>query len=217
MISKGILMSILVIGVVAMAAGAGTFAQFSDTETSEGNTFTAGTLDLGLANTEGTDPTGSTSATWTENNWAPGNTVTGTLYVNNEGSIAAESVVVTFSRTITEGTPETVDPGTSTLDDVQVTKMTYDEVNILDDVTAIVGDGASPLTIGELNGESIDLEDDEEDVHAADTEKALVMTFLLPSTADNGVQGDTLDLTLAFTASQDEKSPDHDDTLAPDL
>jgi len=41
-----ILMSILVIGVVAMAAGAGTFAQFSDTETSEGNTFTAGTIDL---------------------------------------------------------------------------------------------------------------------------------------------------------------------------
>ena len=41
-----ILMSILVIGVVAMAAGAGTFAWFSDTETSEGNTFTAGTIDL---------------------------------------------------------------------------------------------------------------------------------------------------------------------------
>ena len=47
-----ILMSILMIGVVAMAAGAGTFAQFSDTETSEGNTFTAGTLDLTPDNPE---------------------------------------------------------------------------------------------------------------------------------------------------------------------
>ena len=41
-----ILMSILMIGVVAMAAGAGTLAFFSDTEESTGNTFTAGTLDL---------------------------------------------------------------------------------------------------------------------------------------------------------------------------
>jgi len=44
--TKGILMSILMIGVVAMAAGAGTFAYFSDVETSSGNTFTAGTLNL---------------------------------------------------------------------------------------------------------------------------------------------------------------------------
>ena len=40
------MLSLLVIGVVAMAAGAGTIAYFSDTETSTGNTFTAGTLDL---------------------------------------------------------------------------------------------------------------------------------------------------------------------------
>lgn len=34
------------IGVVAVAAGAGTIANFSDTETSTDNTFTAGTMDL---------------------------------------------------------------------------------------------------------------------------------------------------------------------------
>ena len=34
------------IGVVAAMAGAGTFAYFTDTETSTGNVFTAGTLDL---------------------------------------------------------------------------------------------------------------------------------------------------------------------------
>jgi len=44
--SKGILASLLMIGVVTMAVGMGTYAYFSDTETSADNTFTAGTLDL---------------------------------------------------------------------------------------------------------------------------------------------------------------------------
>jgi predicted ribosomally synthesized peptide with SipW-like signal peptide len=43
---KKILVSMMVIGLVAALAGAGLYAYFSDTETSSGNTFTAGTLDL---------------------------------------------------------------------------------------------------------------------------------------------------------------------------
>jgi len=38
--------SLLVIAVTAMLIGLGTFAHFNDTETSTGNTFTAGTLDI---------------------------------------------------------------------------------------------------------------------------------------------------------------------------
>ncbi|RLG29439.1 hypothetical protein DRN97_11860 [Methanosarcinales archaeon] len=48
MISKEVLMSILMIGVVAMAAGAGTFAYFSDTEESTENVFAAGTIDISV-------------------------------------------------------------------------------------------------------------------------------------------------------------------------
>ena len=44
--NRKILVSILVIGVVAAVAGGSTFALFNDTETSSGNTFTAGELDL---------------------------------------------------------------------------------------------------------------------------------------------------------------------------
>ena len=43
---KQLLVSLLIVGVVASFMGAGTFAVFSDTETSAGNTFTAGILDL---------------------------------------------------------------------------------------------------------------------------------------------------------------------------
>lgn len=46
MLNKKMLLSLLVLGVVATVAGAGTWAAFSDTETSTGNTLTAGTLDL---------------------------------------------------------------------------------------------------------------------------------------------------------------------------
>ena len=43
---KKILMSILVIGVTFAMLGAGTFSYFSDEETSAGNTFSAGTIDI---------------------------------------------------------------------------------------------------------------------------------------------------------------------------
>jgi predicted ribosomally synthesized peptide with SipW-like signal peptide len=46
MLNRKIFMSILVIAVVAAMVGMNTFAYFSDSETSKGNTFTAGTLDL---------------------------------------------------------------------------------------------------------------------------------------------------------------------------
>jgi len=43
---KKILTAIVLIGIVAMLAGAGLYAYFSDTETSSGNVFTAGVMDL---------------------------------------------------------------------------------------------------------------------------------------------------------------------------
>jgi predicted ribosomally synthesized peptide with SipW-like signal peptide len=40
------LAAIFIVGLVATIAGAGIYAYFSDTESSTGNTFTAGTMDL---------------------------------------------------------------------------------------------------------------------------------------------------------------------------
>jgi len=44
--NKKILISLFVIGILALSIGWGTRSLFNDTETSSGNTFTAGTLDL---------------------------------------------------------------------------------------------------------------------------------------------------------------------------
>lgn len=46
--NKKILLSVLTIGAVLAAVGAGTWAQFTDQETATGNTFSAGTIDIAV-------------------------------------------------------------------------------------------------------------------------------------------------------------------------
>lgn len=55
MISKKVLASIFIIGLLALALGYGTYSYFSDTETSIGNIFTAGTIDININPTGGQD------------------------------------------------------------------------------------------------------------------------------------------------------------------
>ncbi len=79
--NKRILISLSIIAVVAVIAVGATVAYFSDTETSNGNTFTAGTLDL---NVDG----GNTNVVkFTVDNMRPGNQPKGTYVLANVGSI----------------------------------------------------------------------------------------------------------------------------------
>jgi predicted ribosomally synthesized peptide with SipW-like signal peptide len=87
---KKILVSMMVIGLVATLAGAGLYAYFSDTETSTGNVFTAGTLDIKLADGDEAYSDGVT-ATWkSPSNWAPGESVPAELRIYNDGSVDAD-------------------------------------------------------------------------------------------------------------------------------
>jgi len=63
-INRKVLISLFIIGILALGIGWGTHSLFTDTETSSGNTFTAATLDLEVTN--------STSFTITIGNIAPG-------------------------------------------------------------------------------------------------------------------------------------------------
>ncbi len=69
---KRILISLSIIGVVAVIAVGGTIAYFSDTETSKGNTLTAGVLDLKVRDQDEFYRDGVT-ATWTATDVKPGN------------------------------------------------------------------------------------------------------------------------------------------------
>lgn len=88
MLNKKILLSILIIGTVAVVAGAGTWAAFSDTEKSSGNTLTAGTMDLQLS-ADGTNFYQGISSALSIADVYPGATgaMTGAITVKNVGSV----------------------------------------------------------------------------------------------------------------------------------
>ncbi len=86
MLNKKMLLSLLVIGVVSVSAGAGTWAYFSDTETSSGNTFTAGTLDLAYDINGGDWINGDDVASITVGNMKPCDDGEVTLSFHNLGS-----------------------------------------------------------------------------------------------------------------------------------
>lgn len=79
---KRILLSLLIIGLVGLGTIKVTQALFSDTETSNSNTFAAGTLDLTIDGNNGTN-----TVKFNLTNVRPGNQPTGTFRVKNIGSI----------------------------------------------------------------------------------------------------------------------------------
>ena len=110
---KKILMSLLVIALAVAVVAGGTMAYFSDTETSSGNTFTAGTIDLKIGLFDGADnlywvddpdvPNVNTylDGVWNElvNNLKPGDSATIPVLIMNGGTIAG---VADFHLTVTD-------------------------------------------------------------------------------------------------------------------
>ena len=88
MISKKILASMLVIGILALAVGWGTYSYFSDIETSSGNTFTAGTLDLKVDGTDDPLP-----VYFTVSDVKPGDSGSKDIVLNNAGSLAGKAYI----------------------------------------------------------------------------------------------------------------------------
>lgn len=87
-ILKSLLM-IIVISVTVISVGS-TISYFSDTEKSEGNVFSVGTLDFDL-NKPGEE---TAVAAWTAENWLPGDEVEGELEFENVGSLDIESMLM---------------------------------------------------------------------------------------------------------------------------
>lgn len=110
---RGILLSVLIIGIVAAMMGAGTFSYFSDSETSNGNTFSAGEIDL---NVDG----GNTNVVkFSVSNMKPGDQPRGTWNLTNVGTLKGyldlENITVTsYENGLLD--PE-IEAGDSTADD----------------------------------------------------------------------------------------------------
>src|SRR3989344_1481570 len=170
-INSKILLSVASIAAAAALVIGATFAYFSDSETSSGNVFSAGTVDLVLSDDNETDLDGVT-ATFGAADMAPGECTTGTLNIKNAGSIAANHVDISISNT------------NDTMDDyLRIDILTYDAADQLPSIS----DG-QPNTL-------TDLDDFEADALVnlsltdTGTNHPLVIEVCLDESAPNTLQG----------------------------
>ena len=180
---KKILISLMAIALVIGLVGAGTVAWFSDTETSTGNTFTAGTLDLKVDGANDPLP-----VKFTLTDLAPGSSGTITYVLANVGSIDGyvdiEGVTVVNAPGATpesEPTPDQSELGANLL--VTVTLGTQ----------TVYGPAA-------LNGFAGNW-DVSESLTAGSTINC-VISWSIPDTVGNEIQGDIATVGMTFELAQ---------------
>ena len=183
--------------IIIATAGVGTYALFSDTETSSANTFIAGTLDLKTGSTDGVSGTLGSSA------MAPGDYIPETaavLTLNNAGSIDGSTMDISCSYIESDGSGSTEDTVNIDADDVAammiITTLNDGETDLL-----------SSITDYNSNGE-VDLEDFANDaftgldgIDASDSADFEIQVEF-DSSAGNDYQNDGIEVTFTFSLNQ---------------
>ncbi|MFA5095309.1 MAG: TasA family protein [Candidatus Paceibacterota bacterium] len=186
---KKIILSLSAIALVAVVAVSATTALFSDTETSTGNTISAGTLDLKI---DDNDLAG--TAVITVANVVPGGSedVSGTI--TNAGSIDGS---LTFAVTQTSnddngltepeqtGGDSTGGPGEGDLCATMQVKVDYNSVTVYG-WNSLAG-LSTPLSLGSLSA-------------GADADYTL--SYKIPDTVGNEIQGDSCGFGITATLTQ---------------
>ena len=172
--------------------GVGTFAYFADTETSTGNQFTAGTLDLK------TDDADGVSQTLYATNMSPGDTVgPSTIVLKNSGSVNASSLDIVFSYVENDGSPNSVNKSADdTAAMIEVTTLSYDGSSLLGSVSDANSNGykdIQDLSDADLTGQS--------GINASAT-KNFQIAVQLRSETGNDFQADGITMTMTFTLNQ---------------
>lgn len=195
------IIALLLVG--ALAAGlAGSGAYFSDTETSAGNAFAAGTLDLAVDDANGGDDV----LKFTVGGMKPGNQPKGTFTLANVGTNAGyldiESIVVNSQENdISEPEAEAGDTSDAVgeLQDVLNVRLFHDV-----DGDGWIGTGETVF----YNGKVKDLPAgfDQNIAIPADGKTCITAIFDWWETSiDNQAQGDSLTLSMAFELGQTDK------------
>ena len=195
MINKKIAMSGLSIVTALALAGGATFAFFSDTATSSNNTFSTGTLDLVLSDSNESGAQSVTASFGGE--LAPG-TCTGvqTLNLRNDGSVAADHAEVTVSNVVTDAN-DPADPGMHSL--LRINSLTYDGGDVLTQIPNVNGNTFKDLADWEATPGALD----NLSLTNLLSSHPLAIDVCLDETADNTVQGDSVVSTFTATLNQD--------------
>lgn len=183
--SRKILIALLGVLLVAALAGAGTFAYFSDTETSTGNTFTAGTLDLTVG---GENP--NVSPDFTIGPVKPGDSGTITYNLANVGTIGGYLDLSGITKIDGPGTTPESEP-------------TPDNGELSANINVTVKLGTSNLYTGPLSG--IAASYDADVALAASGSTTLTIEWNVPADAGNNIQGDltTVGMTIELDQTAD--------------
>jgi len=206
--TKAVAAAILLIGLVATMAGAGLYAYFSDTETSTGNIFTAGTLDLKTIDWNELTWRDGVTATWTATNMKPGDSFPFDMEfvgLSRAGTITPGSLEITCNYNVIEETPQTesdTDPYTNGHPDTMAKQMI---------ITRFKCNGTEYL------GSIVDFDEDGKKTFY-DLKNSPVTGLPIPVVTDGGTffrlsvkfsedagndfQGDTFNLTMIFTLKQ---------------
>jgi spore coat-associated protein N len=186
--------------------GAGTYAYFSDTESSTGNTLTAGTLDLNIDGANIAVTTFSASAV------APGDSGTGSSTLANVGSLSGELDIATSAVVNTSGAGGTEYEGGSGelgasaqiamyLDVDQSGSWTAGDIGLMSDGNTYTLPAA--LDYDEIDNYSSETWDAVETMDATASDD-IVVNWQVPAGAGNEIQGDEVSFDITFTLEQPE-------------
>jgi predicted ribosomally synthesized peptide with SipW-like signal peptide len=207
--------------ILALGMTGGVFAYFTDVETSSGNSFTAGTLDLEIRDngTWDPDPWGNgVDMTWVMDNMVPGgSSVTNHVFLRNVGSIAGNHVEISFSNAIDEATnPVETDSNPASLPQdlakwIEVGGMSYAISDLKYIITHTTGwdvNGNGWLDLDDLARSPIIIAehgplDDLVPPDSVGGEASFSLSLYFRTEATNDIQGDILITTVSFTLNQD--------------
>lgn len=223
---KKVLISVMAIALVAALVGVGTFAWFSDTETSAANTFTAGTLNMKIAdNNEGWNDGLPVTASWVSPaGLLPGDTFdTGLIRLQNVGSADIPYLFTNYYGYDYVG----ADLGSA----IEVVEYWEDipgygpvqNIGGLQQLELSIGDGVAPLTLRELvegywpgdttpdvdycTGSGYDTTPGPAIIKGGTYSTYLKLHFM--ETAGNEFQGASCSFSVAFEGVQDNAAQKH--------
>lgn len=185
----GLTVSILLL--IGMA-GIGTWAYFSDVESSTGNTLAAGTLDLKTNDADGV------SQTLLATNMEPGDTIgPETISLKNAGSVAGSTLDLAFTYVESDGSPNPANmSANATAAILEVTTLKYNGSSLLSSVSDNNANGykdVEDLKNADLSGQS---------GIAASASKEFEIAVELRNDAHKDFQGDGISVTMTFTLKQ---------------
>ena len=214
--NKKILVSLIVIGVVAAIAIGGTSAYFSDTEKSENNTFTAGTMDLNI------DGANTAVQTMNLSNKAPGDSGNERSLLKNVGSLDGELDIAMGTVTNYPCTDATYGKNDGTeyctadagalggnaqmalyIDVDESGDWSTNDIGLKSDTTKYINTGSVALDYDTINNYSGTVWNNVYDgLMAAGDQDGFVIDWKVPTSATNDIQGDALKFDVSFILEQ---------------